>query len=92
MNDKDAFSADENFHTTDTALAAFLTCKGIQLKGVYRDDSGLVTFIFSQPDESLLAEFHSDSGTVHAQAYHRAYKSMLKLVHGRGLPVLSDKR
>lgn len=82
MDNSEVTTSNNHFSTRDTTLAAYLVCMGTELLNVKYDKDG-ATFILYQPDKHLLDEFGTGVATVNLLSFFKAYKAMLRLVHGR---------
>ena len=69
---------DQNFETTDLALAAFCKSKGLDLADLRKNDRGIVTFIFKDEknlSKSLMIEYLNSN----ERSFHESLKALKRL-------------
>ncbi len=69
---------DQNFETTDLALAAFCKSKGLVLTDLRKNERGIVTFIFKDEknlSKSLMIEYLNSN----ERGFHESLKALKRL-------------
>ena len=69
---------DQNFETTDLALAAFCKSKGLVLADLRKNERGIVTFIFKDEknlSKSLMIEYLNSN----ERGFHESLKALKRL-------------
>jgi hypothetical protein len=66
------------YKTSDICLASFLLSSGVELKDVDRGDPWRVTFIFAEPDDSLLLEWAKGTAIANVISLFSSYQTIKK--------------
>jgi len=66
----------DEYETSDIALAAFLYCSGAHLSQIYRQNPRRCIFAFDSPKPELISKWQEGKANVNALAFHNAYQEL----------------
>lgn len=87
MSNRNGFTPDPEYRTSDLYLAAYLQVAGVEMKKTERDtNSGKIHFVFDTTIasiEELKSAWFNCSGKVAANPYAASIKNLKSLVHSK---------
>lgn len=74
---------DKVFHTSDTALAAYLAISGIELQRL-NTDSNPAEYIFKDPSDGIIGNLliQWEQGRIDCARFYRTYKQFVNQIKG----------